>query len=58
MTEGKPKIPTIQGLLIFGGRQSTVGRSSEGRLYTGIAIRMMMDIGLHLDTQKLVESEI
>jgi hypothetical protein len=58
MAEGKPKIPTIQGLLILGGRQSTVGRSSESRLYTGIAIRMMIDVGLHLDTQKLVESEI
>jgi hypothetical protein len=31
MTEGKPKIPTIQELLILGGRQSTVGRSSEGK---------------------------
>ena len=57
MTERKPKITTIQGLLILGGRQSAVGRSSEGWLYTGMAIRMMMDVGLHLDTQKLVESE-
>jgi hypothetical protein len=38
MAEGKPKIPTIQGFLILGGRRSTVGRSSEGRLYTRITI--------------------
>lgn len=32
----KPKIPTIQGLLILGGRQCAVGKSSEGWLYTGM----------------------
>lgn len=34
--ESKPKIPTIQGLLILGGRQCAVGKSSEGWLYTGM----------------------
>ncbi|KAH7166591.1 fungal-specific transcription factor domain-containing protein [Dactylonectria macrodidyma] len=52
---GKPSIPTIQGLLILGGRQCAVGKSSEGWLYTGMAIRMMIDIGLHLDTPRLAE---
>lgn len=36
MKENKPKIPTIQGLLILGGRQCAVGKSSEGWLYTGM----------------------
>ncbi|EED19198.1 CHA4 activatory protein, putative [Talaromyces stipitatus ATCC 10500] len=48
MKESKPKIPTIQGLLILGGRQCAVGKSSEGWLYTGMAIRMITDLGLHL----------
>ncbi|KAF4468913.1 fungal specific transcription factor domain-containing [Fusarium albosuccineum] len=51
----KPSIPTIQGLLILGGRQCASGKSSEGWLYTGMAIRMMIDIGLHLDTPRLAE---
>ncbi|KAI8657092.1 Zn(2)-C6 fungal-type domain-containing protein [Fusarium sp. Ph1] len=55
MAADKPTIPTIQGLLILGGRQCAVGKSSEGWLYTGMAIRMMIDIGLHLDTPKLAE---
>ncbi|KAL4949479.1 fungal-specific transcription factor domain-containing protein [Aspergillus filifer] len=46
--QSKPRIPTIQGLLILGGRQCAVGKSSEGWLYTGMAIRMLMDLGLHL----------
>lgn len=36
MEEVKPKIPTIQGLLILGGRQCAIGKSSEGWLYTGM----------------------
>ncbi|KAJ5100573.1 hypothetical protein N7456_006625 [Penicillium angulare] len=43
-----PRICTIQGLLILGGRQCAVGKSSEGWLYTGMAIRMMTDLGIHL----------
>lgn len=31
-----PSIPTIQGLLILGGRQCAIGKSSEGWLYTGM----------------------
>lgn len=36
LSQPKPKIPTIQGLLILGGRQCSVGNSSEGWLYTGM----------------------
>lgn len=42
------RLPTIQGLLIMGGRQCAVGKSSEGWLYTGMAVRMIKDLGLHL----------
>lgn len=44
----RPAIPTIQGLLILGGRQCALGKNSEGWLYTGMAIRMIKDLGLHL----------
>lgn len=53
----KPKIPTIQGLLILSGRQCAVGKTSEGWLYTGMAIRMMIDLGLHLNFQELMHLE-
>lgn len=48
LKKDKPAVPTIQGLLILGGRQCDIGRNSEGWLYTGIAIRMITDLGLHL----------
>lgn len=57
MSASCPRIPTIQGLLILGGRQCAMGNSSEGWLYTGMAIRMMMDIGLHLDITGLARLE-
>lgn len=53
MAATRPAIATIQGLLILGGRQCAMGKSSEGWLYTSMAIRMMKDIGLHLDIMKL-----
>lgn len=57
MCKPTPSIPTIQGLLILSGRQCATGRSSEGWLYTGMAIRMMQDTGLHLDTTRLARLE-
>lgn len=39
MMATKPRIPTIQGLLILGGRQCAMGNSSEGWLYTGMVSR-------------------
>ncbi|KAJ5820368.1 hypothetical protein N7474_005959 [Penicillium riverlandense] len=48
MDQEKPKICTAQGLLILGGRQCAIGKSSEGWLYTGMAIRMITDLGIHL----------
>lgn len=53
----KPRIPTIQGLLILSGRQCAVGKTSEGWLYLGMAIRMMTDLGLHLNFQELMHLE-
>lgn len=40
MSATKPRIPTIQGLLILGGRQCAMGKNSEGWLYTGMVRRL------------------
>ncbi|OBT70731.1 hypothetical protein VF21_10138 [Pseudogymnoascus sp. 05NY08] len=53
LSQSKPRIPTIQGLLVLGGRQCAIGNSSEGWLYTGMAIRMLKDVGLHLNSHRL-----
>lgn len=76
MDKSEPRIPTIQGLLILGGRQCAIGKSSQGWLFTGMvsnkkthcstyppfaktcqAIRMMTDIGIHLNANKIAELE-
>jgi hypothetical protein len=46
-------IPSIQGLLILSARECACGRTSQGWIYSGIAFRMMRDLGLHIPVQKL-----
>ena len=46
-------IPTIQGLLILSSREVACGRTAQGWLYSGMAFRMMRDLGLHVAPKKL-----
>jgi hypothetical protein len=46
-------IPTIQALLIFSARECACGRTSQGWLYSGMAFRMMRDLGIHIPSAKL-----
>lgn len=45
----RPRIPTIQALLILGGRQCAVGKSSEGWLYTGMVTFPPVS-GIHIES--------
>lgn len=44
-----PSIPTVVGLLLLGSSYNAKGQISKGWLYTGYALRMVFDLGLHLD---------
>jgi len=46
-------IPLIQGLLILSARECACGRSAQGWLYSGMAFRMMQDMGIHIHPRKL-----
>ncbi|EXJ65190.1 hypothetical protein A1O7_01530 [Cladophialophora yegresii CBS 114405] len=46
-------IPTIQGLLILSARECGCGRTSQGWLYSGMAFRMMRDLGIHIDSKQM-----
>ncbi|VUC32184.1 unnamed protein product [Clonostachys rosea] len=45
----KPHITTVIGLLLLGSTFNARGETSKGWLYTGYALRMVYDLGLHLD---------
>lgn len=47
MSSLRPRIPTIQALLVLGGRQCAVGKISEGWLYTG----MVSLVTIHYSTE-------
>lgn len=50
-----PSIPTVIGLLLLGSTHNARGETTKGWLFTGYAIRMIYDLGLHLDPQGTTE---
>lgn len=44
----KPSIPTTAGLLLSGAILVSMGQMSAGWIHTGIAYRMILDLGCHL----------
>lgn len=52
----KPHITTIVGLLLLGSTYNARGDTSKGWLYTGYALRMVYDLGLHLDPRHTTDN--
>lgn len=52
-TLNPPSIPTIQALLQQSAREVSYGRSSQAWLYSGMAFRMAIDLGVHVSPDKL-----
>ncbi|KAJ5805294.1 hypothetical protein N7474_011181 [Penicillium riverlandense] len=50
-------IPTLQGLLILSARECAAGRTSQGWLFSGMAFRMMRDLGIHIHPKSLSHLE-
>lgn len=51
-----PSLPTVVGLLLLGSTFNARGETSKGWLYTGYALRMIYDLGLHLDIKPTIEN--
>lgn len=49
-------VPSIVGLLLMGSSLVSHGRQTLGWLYCGLAYRMIIDLGLHLDTSMMKTS--
>ncbi|KAI1490521.1 fungal-specific transcription factor domain-containing protein [Biscogniauxia mediterranea] len=47
----RSSIPTVIGLLMLGSTFNARGSTTKAWLYTGYAIRMVYDLGLHLDSE-------
>lgn len=48
----------MQALIVMASREHTCGHDSRGWVYNGIACRLSMDMGLHLDHTPLVRREV
>ncbi|KAH8812437.1 fungal-specific transcription factor domain-containing protein [Xylogone sp. PMI_703] len=51
-----PSIPTVIGLLLLGSTFISLGETSKGWLYSGYALRMIYDLGLHLDLKPTLKN--
>lgn len=51
-----PTVPTIVGLLLLGSTYNSRGEISKGWLYTGYALRMVYDLGLHIDPRETTDA--
>jgi hypothetical protein len=49
----QPNIPTVIALVMLGSTFIARGMTSKGWLYTGYAMRMVYDLGLHVDSQEV-----
>ncbi|KKP07848.1 hypothetical protein THAR02_00056 [Trichoderma harzianum] len=51
-----PSLPTIVGLLLLGGTYNAKGMTTKAWLMTGAALRMVYDLGLHLNRKITLEN--
>lgn len=47
-------IPTVQGLLQLSARELAFGSTSQAWLYSGMAFRMVSDLGLHHNSGRIL----
>lgn len=50
--EGNSSIPTIQTLLLMSAQESSKGNQTQAWLYSGMAFRLVEDMGINLDSRK------
>lgn len=50
-----PRIATIQSLAVLSIHEASATRDMRGWLFSGMAIRLAFDLGLHLDTRQYVQ---
>lgn len=53
-----PSLPTVVGLLLLGSSYVARGLTTKGWLLTGYALRMIFDLGLHIDREPTADDAI
>ncbi|KAH8691881.1 fungal-specific transcription factor domain-containing protein [Talaromyces proteolyticus] len=50
----RPSVSTVQALVVLSAHEAAFTRDARGWLYSGMAIRLAVDLGLHLDVESYV----
>ncbi|KAH8653211.1 fungal-specific transcription factor domain-containing protein [Tricladium varicosporioides] len=56
LLQGHSKIPTVQTLLLLSAHESGRGNRTQAWLYSGMAFRLIEDMGINIDSQKYAGS--
>jgi Fungal specific transcription factor domain len=56
LQSGHGKIPTVQTLLLISARECSYGNRTQAWLYSGMAFRLIEDMGICIDGQRYAES--
>lgn len=51
-----PSIATVQALVLMSAHEASYTRDARGWLYSGMAMRLAVDLGLHLDVEHYVRA--
>ena len=54
----RPSLPNTQALLELGGRELAMGNGSNGWMFCGMAIRMVIDMDLQSDVHRHVDESL
>lgn len=53
-----PTVATVQALVILSAHEAAFTRDARGWLYSGMAMRLSVDLGLHVDVEKYVSAGV
>ncbi|KAH6976603.1 fungal-specific transcription factor domain-containing protein [Ilyonectria destructans] len=53
---GRPRVATVQALAILSSHEASCTHDSQGWLFSGMAVRIAIDLGLHVSTGSYVDA--
>jgi hypothetical protein len=53
-----PSVATVQALVLLSAHEAAFTRDARGWLYSGMAMRLAIDLGLHVDSEAYVKAGV
>jgi hypothetical protein len=53
-----PSVATVQALVLLSAHEAAFTRDARGWLYSGMAMRLAVDLGLHVDSEAYIRAGV